>query len=60
MIHLYCLAVQAGFYRDVVECSLQDRRVSRFDPRPGHENFLRVRDITIITYCKLKNGYCLL
>ena len=21
MIHLYCLAVQAGFYSDVVECS---------------------------------------
>ena len=27
MIHLYCLAVQAGFYSDVVECSPQDRKV---------------------------------
>ena len=23
--HLYCLAVQAGFYSDVVECSLSTR-----------------------------------
>ena len=23
--HLYCLAVQAGFYNDVVECSLSTR-----------------------------------
>ena len=28
MIHLYCLAVQAGFYSDVVECPTVDRRVS--------------------------------
>ena len=27
LIHLYCLAVQAGFYSDVVECSTLDRRV---------------------------------
>ena len=25
--HLYCLAVQAGFYSDMVECSPQDRKV---------------------------------
>ena len=28
IIHLYCLAVQAGFYSDVVECSTIDRKVS--------------------------------
>ena len=27
IIHLYCLAVQAGFYSDVEECSNIDRRV---------------------------------
>ena len=27
IIHLYCLAVQAGFYSDVIECSPQDRKV---------------------------------
>ena len=27
LIHLYYLAVQAGFYSDVVECSTIDRRV---------------------------------
>ena len=27
MIHLYCLAVQAGFYGDVGECPTIDRRV---------------------------------
>ena len=27
IIHLYCLAVQAGFFSDVVECSTIDRRV---------------------------------
>ena len=47
MIHLYCLAVQAGFYSDVVECSPQDRKI------PGSilgwgMDFLRVRDNMII------------
>ena len=27
IIHLYCLAVQDGFYIDVVECSPLDRKV---------------------------------
>ena len=27
IIHLYCLAVQAGFYSDVVESSTIDRKV---------------------------------
>ena len=27
MIHLYCPAVQAGFYSDVVECETIDRKV---------------------------------
>ena len=27
IIHMYCLAVQAGFYSDVVECSTLDGRV---------------------------------
>ena len=27
IIHLYCLAVQAGFYSDVVQCSPQGRKV---------------------------------
>ena len=27
MIHLYCLAVHAGFYSDVVECETIDRKV---------------------------------
>ena len=35
--HLYCLAVQAGFYGDVVESLLHMRSVEyrRFDPQPG-------------------------
>ena len=44
MIHLYCLAVQAGFYSDVVECSPQDRKVSGSILGWGMMDFLRVRD----------------
>ena len=28
MIHLYCLAVQAGFNSDVVDCETIDRKVT--------------------------------
>ena len=35
MIHLYCLAVQAGFYSDVVECLTIDRRVPGSIPGRG-------------------------
>ena len=44
MIHLYCLAVQAGFYSDVVECSTLDRRVPGSILGRGMEIFLRVHD----------------
>ena len=44
MIHLYCLAVQAGFYSDVVECSTLDRRVPGSILGWDMEIFLRVRD----------------
>ena len=47
MIHLYCLAVQAGFYSDVVECSTIDRRVPGSILGWDMEIFLRVRDIYI-------------
>ena len=39
MIHLYCLAVQAGFYSDVVESSTIDRRVPGSIPDRGMEIF---------------------
>ena len=41
IIHLYCLAVQAGFYSDVLDFR---SKCPRFDPRPGHGDFSRVRD----------------
>ena len=44
IIHLYCLAVQAGFYSDVVECSTIDRRVPGSILGRDMEIFLRVRD----------------
>ena len=44
MIHLYYLAVQAGFYSDVIECSPQNRRVPGSILGWGMKNFLRVRD----------------
>ena len=44
IIHLYCLAVQVGFYSDVVECSTIDRRVPGSILGRGMEIFLRVRD----------------
>ena len=37
--HLYCLAKQAGFYRDVVEMLIYYVRCPRFDPRPGQKVF---------------------
>ena len=41
----YKLGVQAGFYSDVVDRVLDLRsKGHRFDPRPGHGDFLRVRD----------------
>ena len=43
IIHLYCLAVQVGFYSDVVECSTLDRRVPDSILNQGLE-ILRVRD----------------
>ena len=43
IIHLYCLAAQAGFYSDVVECSPIDRNVPGSILGRGM-NFLRVRD----------------
>ena len=43
IIHLYCLAVQAGFYSDVVECSPIDRKVPGSIFGRGMV-FLRVRD----------------
>ena len=39
IIHLYCLAVQAGFYSDVVECLTVDRRVPGSIPGWGMEIF---------------------
>ena len=45
MIHLYCLAVQAGFYSDVVECSTTDRSVPGSFLGRDMEIFLRVRDL---------------
>ena len=50
MIHLYCLAVQACFYRDVVECSTIDRRVPGSILGRGMVIFLRVRDSHIIVH----------
>ena len=44
IIHLYCLAVQAGFYSDVVECSSIDRKVLSSILGLGMDIFLRVRD----------------
>ena len=45
IIHLYCLAVQAGFYREVVECSALDRRVPGSIPAGARSFVLRVCDI---------------
>ena len=45
MIHLYCLAVQAGFYSDVVEGSTIDRWVPGSILSRGIKVLLRVRDI---------------
>ena len=39
IIHLYCLALQAGFYSDVVECLTVDRRVLGSIPGWGMEIF---------------------
>ena len=39
MIHLHCLAVQAGFYSDVVECSNLNRKVLGSIPGRGMEIF---------------------
>ena len=39
IIHLYCLAVQAGFYSDVVECSTIDQKVPGSILRQGMEIF---------------------
>ena len=50
IIHLYCLAVQAGFYSDVVECSPQDRKVPGSILDRGMKDFLRVRDIGLIYF----------
>ena len=49
MIHLYCLAVQAGFYSDVVECSPQDGKVPGSILGRDMEIFLRVRDTYVVT-----------
>ena len=35
--HLYCLAVQAGFYSDAVECWIFCAEGRGFDPRPGQD-----------------------
>ena len=51
MIHLYCLAVQAGFYSDVVECLTVDRRVPGSILGRDMEIFLRVRDICVQIFC---------
>ena len=52
MIHLYCLAVQAGFYSNVVECWLvtQVARVRSLLAALVIRNFLPV---TIILLCDL-------
>ena len=42
--YTYCLAVQAGFYSDVVECWTLDRGVPGSILGRGMEIFLRVRD----------------
>ena len=39
IIHLYCLAVQAGFYSNVLECSTLDRRVPGLILARGMEIF---------------------
>ena len=49
IIHLYCLAVQAGFYSDEVECSTLNRRVPGLILTRGMEIFLRVCDRCIRT-----------
>ena len=49
ILHLYCLAVQVGFYSDMVECSTLDRRVPGSILIRGMEIFLRVCDRCIKT-----------
>ena len=39
MIHLYCLAVQAGFYSGVVRVLDLRSEGPQFYPRPGHRDF---------------------
>ena len=46
-MHLYCIAVQAGFYSDVVECSTIDRRVPGSILGWGMEIFLRICDMSM-------------
>ena len=43
IIHLYCLAVQAGFYNDVLRVHDFRSKGPGFNPRPGHGDFLRIR-----------------
>ena len=50
MIHLYCLAVQAGFYSDAVECLTVDQRVPGSILGWDMEIFLRVCDIDMALY----------
>ena len=62
MIHLYCLAVQAGFYSDLVECSPQDHKVPGSILGRDMEIFLRVRDkwrptLGAICHGLLKNSH---
>ena len=49
ILHLYCLAVQVGFYSDMVECWTLDRRVPGSILIRGMEIFLRVCDRCIRT-----------
>ena len=59
MIHLYCLAVQAGFLQRRGRVLDFRTKGPRFDPRPGHEFFLSVRDKwrpTEITHLRIRTS----
>ena len=56
--HLYCLAVQAGFYSDVVECSLSTRENLVRSPSGKKEFFFACYTCTRIMVYSTKLASC--
>ena len=53
MIHLYCLAIQARFYSDVVEC-WPVTQMAGFDPRSGKNVISIFSPVTCIYFFLLR------